>query len=290
MTTQCEIAHRLRTLGLSVIPIPIARAGVPPGRPGDGKVPGIAWKDYQTRLPTAHEIDHWFDGAPMNLAIVTGAISGVVVVDADDLPALRWATKHLTYTPWQTQTSKGFHLYFRHPGVPVPNRARLNTADGKLQLDVRGDGGYVIAPGSVHASGATYTFAGDWTEPRDRVPFFWLGLLARPNVVKTSLQTSLQHAAKTHAHTGKTSSHAAVITRARAYLAAIPPPTIGGGSDAATLYAACKLVRGFALSASEAETLLWDWCGNRSGWTRDWVAEKIQHAERYGTEPIGALR
>jgi hypothetical protein len=284
MTTQCEIAHRLRTLGLSVIPIPIARAGVPAGRPGDGKVPGIAWKDYQTRLPTAHEIAHWFDGAPMNLAIVTGAISGVVVVDADDLPALRWATKHLTYTPWQTQTSKGFHLYFRHPGVPVPNRARLNTADGKLQLDVRGDGGYVIAPGSVHASGATYTFAGDWTEPRDRVPFFWLGLLARPQ------PTPRPPSRPRKTHTDEGFSGDSIVTRARAYLAAIPPPTIGGGSDAATLYAACKLVRGFALSAIDAEDLLWDWCGNRPGWTRDWVAEKIQHAERYGTEPIGALR
>ena len=30
--------------------------------------------------------------------------------------------------------------------------------------------------------------------------------------------------------------------------------------------------------------------GGRLGWTREWVAEKVEHAERYGTEPVGALR
>ena len=45
-------------------------------------------------------------------------------------------------------------LFYGHPGVPVQNRARLETADGRLPIDVRGDGGYVIAPPSVHASGA----------------------------------------------------------------------------------------------------------------------------------------
>ena len=56
--------------------------------------------------------------------------------------------------------------------------------------------------------------------------------------------------------------------RAR-YLAAIPRPEIGAGSDVATLYAACRLVRGFALTRADAEALLWEWAGGRPGWTRD---------------------
>ena len=80
------------------------------------------------------------------------------------------------------------------------------------------------------------------------------------------------------------------MDRARIYLAAIPRPQIGAGSDNATLYAACRLVRGFGLCAADAETLLWDWAGGRHGWTRDWVAKKVAHANRYGTEPMGALR
>jgi hypothetical protein len=73
-------------------------------------------------------------------------------------------------------------------------------------------------------------------------------------------------------------------------LAAIPRPEIGQGSDVATLQAACRLVRGFKLDPMDAESLLWNWTGGRPGWTRDWVARKVAHAVRYGTEPIGALR
>jgi hypothetical protein len=81
-----------------------------------------------------------------------------------------------------------------------------------------------------------------------------------------------------------------VTERARRYLAAIPIPEIGHGSDHDTLYAACRLVRGFGLSAADAEALLWEWAGGRPGWTREWVAEKVTNAEQYGTEPLGALR
>ena len=77
------IARKFHGLGLSVIPIPRPRPGVPAGQPGDGKVPAIPWREYQSRCPTDDELDAVVRGAPMNLAVVTGAISGVVVIDAD---------------------------------------------------------------------------------------------------------------------------------------------------------------------------------------------------------------
>ncbi len=219
----------------------------------------------------------WFGGEPMNLAIVTGAVSGVVVIDADSRDALAWWTKHLPYTPWQTLTGRGlFHLGYAHPGVRVANRARIDTRDGKLALDVRGDGGYVIAPGSVHANGTVYGFAGDWTVAREALPRFWPGWLQRPNRPTPPRPP--------HHPTGN------LVDRARRYLAAIPRPEIGAGSDTATLSAACRLVRGFGLTATDAESLLWEWAGNRPGWSFEWVAQKVAHAERYGSEPIGALR
>ena len=49
-------------------------------------------------------------------------------------------------------------------------------------------------------------------------------------------------------------------------------------------------MRGFELRAEEAIALLWDWTGDRAGWTRPWIAAKFEHALRYGTEPIGVLR
>lgn len=273
-------ARALAARGLSVIPVPRPRPGVPPGQPGDGKVPAIAWAEYQTRLPTDTELVAWF-ATEHNLAVVTGVVSGVVVVDADTPDALRYCTRHLPWTPWQTKTSKGYHLWYRHPGVRVPNRARLQTTAGTLAIDLRGDGGYVIAPGSLHASGVRYAEAGDWTVPRDRVPRFWRGWLARD---RPPAAWSAAPTPPTSRPTGD------LIARARAYLAAIPRPEIGVGSDAATLSAACRLVRGFDLPDVDAVSLLWDWAGGRPGWTWAYVARKVTHAQRYGTEPIGALR
>lgn len=274
MTAELAIALELLARGLSVIPVPRPKAGTPTSKPGDGKVPAIAWRDYQTRLPTERELRAWFGAEPMNVAIVTGAISGVVAIDADSDDALQWATAHLPYTPWQTQTARGFHLFYRHPGVEVRNRARVEARDGRLSIDVRGDGGYVIAPGSLHANGARYIFAGDWT--REDVPRFWPGWLQRP--------TRPAPLSPTPRPTGD------VIARARRYLAATPVPQIGQGSDTAVLSAACRLVRGFALTEPDATALLWEWVGGRPGWTHDWIAVKVAHAMRYGSEPIGALR
>jgi hypothetical protein len=257
--------------GLSVIPVPL------PDEHHDGKVPSIGWRKYQSLIPTEREIRTWFM-RDQNIAVITGAVSGVVVIDADSDEAVKWIRQHLPYTPWQTQTARGFHLWYRAPDVPVRNRARIETRDGRLALDVRGDGGYVIGPSSVHASGFIYEYAGDWSVERDRLPRLWIGWLQRPErLVPKAMPPTRRPTAD-------------VIDRARRYLAAIPPPVIGFGSDATTLYAACRLVRGFGLNASDTATLLWEWAGNRPGWSHDWIACKVDHAIRYGTEPIGALR
>jgi hypothetical protein len=281
MSATLELALQLLGRGLSVIPVPRPRSGVPTGQPGDGKVPIIAWREFQDRPATPAELERpeWFGGIPMNIAIVTGAISGIVVVDIDDKTALRLWTRNRPETPWQVQTgSGGWHLYYAHPGVRVPNRVRIETPAGKLAIDVRGDGGYVIGPGSLHACGDRYEWAGDWTQPRRALPRFWPGWIERK---ATPAPPSRRRGPQAEQD---------VVERARRYLAAIPRPEIGHGSDRATFYAACRLLRKFALSASDAEALLWEWCGDRPGWTQGWVAQKVAHASKYGTEPIGALR
>lgn len=274
--TVLQSAIDVASRGLVVIPVPRPRPGAAPGAPGDGKVPAMAWRAYQTRRPTEDELRAWF-ATPMNIAVITGELSGVVVIDADSPEAVAWIRRRLPWTPWQTRTAKGYHLWYRHPSVRVSNRARIETGDGRLALDVRGDGGYVIAPGSVHATGTIYEFAGDWTITRDRLPRFWPGWLQRPTRPAPPARTGPKP-------TG------AVIDRARRYLAAIPQPEIGHGSDTATLYAACKTVRGFGISESEATELLCEWAGGRPGWTREWIAQKVRNALAYGTEPMGSLR
>ena len=58
------------------------------------------------------------------------------------------------------RTGRGEHRGYRHPGVPVSNEVGIYTGDPNIKIDVRGDGGYVVAPGSIHASGVPYEWAG----------------------------------------------------------------------------------------------------------------------------------
>lgn len=294
------IARRLTARGLVVIPVPR-----PDGR-HDGKTPVLAWKRYQHERPTIADLEHWFTSAPMNLAVCTGHLSGVVVIDVDGDDGLAWAAESLPDTPWITTTAKGRHLWFQHPGGLVPNRVRLPG----VPVDVRGDGGFVVAPGSQHRSGVWYHCTGDWTQPRSHLPLFnpaWLPTSFAPpeRVTNKTLRCDggfpaadkPMRGVPSHAMerlpAGIADPAAALelrLRRARAYLGAMPLPEIGQGSDNLTFVAACRLVRGFGLSATDAEWLLWDWCGHRPGWDRDWIAQKVRSAcSPARKEPMGAL-
>jgi Bifunctional DNA primase/polymerase, N-terminal len=98
-----------------------------------------------------------------NVAIRAGSESGLLVLDvdgeagADALAALEREHAELGATVECLTGGGGRHLYFAHPGGELRNSA------GRLApgLDVRGDGGYVIAPPSRHSSGGRYEWSVD---------------------------------------------------------------------------------------------------------------------------------
>jgi hypothetical protein len=127
-----------------------------PIRP-ETKRPPIKWLEYQRRLPTEEEITRWWTDWPeCDVAIVTGAISGHVVVDCDNEDALHAAYDAGMRSPVRVRTKRGTHLYFRHPmdGVRRGPRAGCNVravgADWPRinGLDFRGDGSYALLPPS----------------------------------------------------------------------------------------------------------------------------------------------
>ena len=134
----------------------------------------------------------WATWPDANIGVATGARSGIVVVDVDPgrggedaIAALEAAHGELPPT-WAVETGGGgLHLYFRHPGGRVPTRA------GKLGpgLDVRGDGGYAVAPPSRHRSGARYRWGASWHParvPLAAVPPWLLALMvagAPPRII-----------------------------------------------------------------------------------------------------------
>jgi hypothetical protein len=143
-------ALRYRMFGFSIIPV------------GRDKKPLIEWKRYQTERATAEQIEEWWEQHPdANVGIVTGKEFGIVVVDVenggriDDLPP----------TVISKTGGGGFHYYYKHPGNIVKNGVRIGNKDDKR--DIRGDGGFVVAPPSVHASGNLY----EWDVPPDNTSF-----------------------------------------------------------------------------------------------------------------------
>jgi hypothetical protein len=142
-----------------------------------GKRPLRPWHEYQRRRATDDELNQWSRDPSLNAAIATGEISGIIVLDVDsDEAAVEVHRRGAPNTP-TVQTARGHHYYFQHPGGTVRNFA------GKLPgLDLRGDGGYVVAAGSVHPSGHAYRWQTSPTEAALAPPPGWLlELLRRPD-------------------------------------------------------------------------------------------------------------
>jgi hypothetical protein len=135
-------------LGWSVIPIEPR-----------GKRPLIRWQVYRYRRPDGSEVAEWFRRWPdANLAVVTGIVSRLAVLDLDprhgaNASLLQLEREHGPFA--QTVEARtgggGRHWYFAHPGEILRNR--VGVVPG---VDLRGDGGYVVAPPSIHACGESY--------------------------------------------------------------------------------------------------------------------------------------
>jgi hypothetical protein len=118
-----------------------------------GKHPRTGHGLKEATTDTARIRSWWSAWPNANIGVVTGRDSGFVVLDVDRPESLRgWWSDTLAAT-----TGKGVHFYFRTGDAAVKNSV------GKLGagIDLRADGGYVVAPPSLHSSGVTYT----WSNP-----------------------------------------------------------------------------------------------------------------------------
>jgi hypothetical protein len=138
------------------------------GKPGcysAGKHPiGRSWKQFQNKRQTPEELIEAFKKRPdANVGIVTGEISGILVVDCDGPEGFESFCKvnanELPELPI-VKTGKGYHFYGRHPGGKLKNFVKTHPG-----LDGRGDGGYVVAPPSRHADGHEYKWTKGLTSP-----------------------------------------------------------------------------------------------------------------------------
>ena len=172
-------ALTLATRGLAVFPC----------RPYD-KRPATehGCKDATTDLNTIRE---WWRHEPLfNVAIATGTVSGIFVVDIDGPDGeaeLRKLALELGELPATVEviTRRGRHLYFRTPDRPVHSSVSKIAVD----VDVRGENAYVLAPPSNHPCGLPYIWSVDGSNSVASAPDWLLARVTTPTNGKKNPQT-----------------------------------------------------------------------------------------------------
>jgi putative DNA primase/helicase len=164
VSSYLEHARLYRSLGLFLVPE--AR----PVRGPDGDLVCDCFRGADCGNPGKHprqagwreewvNVRRWWVGSHSNIAIATGAVSKIVVLDVDprhggDRTLAELEGEHGKLPPtWRFLTGGGgSHLLFRHPGVYVKSGSDVLGAG----LDLKGDGGKITAPPSLHISGRRY--------------------------------------------------------------------------------------------------------------------------------------
>lgn len=127
------------------------------------KVPMSGSHGFKEATTNANLIERAWDRWPdANIGLATGAAAGIWVLDVDgeegeaSLNKLMEELGLLPETLVAQTGGGGHHYYFAWPqGREVRNKANLRPG-----IDVRGEGGYVVLPPSIHPSGRPYTWVG----------------------------------------------------------------------------------------------------------------------------------
>ena len=135
---------------------------------------------------TETTIVNWWTANPgANVAVATGRKAGVFVIDVDGddllIAELERGIGKFTGGPCSS-TGRGRHLWFQYPnGSSIKNAAKVQGWD----IDVRGDGGYVIVPPSIHHSGRQYCWEVELNGSLPDAPQAVLEWLAKSSSGKT---------------------------------------------------------------------------------------------------------
>jgi len=143
-TTFSAIASNVSSIGFWAFPIEVVRQA-------DGKVrktPVVKWGEFQGRPPSTAEVEKWsaqFYRVGIGAGIPTGPATGFFAIDADSVEAIEYIEKRGGFETWIIRTPRGLHYYFK---IPLDFSIRNSTGEIYEHLDVRGAGGYVVAPGT----------------------------------------------------------------------------------------------------------------------------------------------
>jgi len=166
MTTLLDAALRYANQGWPVFPIHSIQGGhctcslgASCEKPAKHPASEHGLKDATT---DEAQIRRWLAGNYRNVAVATGPVSGLVVLDVDlrhggfqTLKALTDVHGLLPKTPTSHTGGGGLHILFAY--TPLKSRPLVD----KPGLDIKGDGGSFVAPPSLHVSGVRYAWQPD---------------------------------------------------------------------------------------------------------------------------------
>jgi hypothetical protein len=329
----------LHAAGAQVVPIGV----------GDKK-PLVKWGRFQQdRIPQA-AVDSWWGSRGKhrgsNAAILLGRGLGRIVVDADSVDSVAYLDELLPAAGITVQTGRGEHRYYQYPtdediqtfggrvrgGVAwFSARTRGHTPAGDSvtmrDYDIKGDGGYVLAPGSIHKTGKVY-------QAKGATPADFLAYIAAEHgghlplsVFDADCFCGTAHTSKCRNDTGlrravslppsttqrvspglppsapgslavsvrrdsvpEYVSPAMAEFRASRYLDRVDGAVEGAGGDIHTYKTACVVVRGFDLSDDSAFHVLSAWNERCAPpWTDAELRTKIRSARETGSGSFGYL-
>lgn len=239
---------------------------------------------FKAATKTQRIIERWWSDWPdAAVGLPTGSATGFFALDIDNKPGgangFDWLSdmeaEHgpLPATARVTSPNGGLHIYFKYV-VGTRNRGALGAG-----VDIRSEGGYVLAAGSTMHDGRTYKWVDDIREIADAPD--WLLALLLPRSAPTRVANYTPGAATNNAYVD------AAVDRELAELAAEPMGNRNNAlNDAA--FALGTFVGAGALPESEARALLQDVA---RGWGRDWsrCVKTIENGLKAGIQSPRAI-
>ena len=276
-------ARLYQSLGLSVLPWKYDDK--------KQKKPQRLWQVGDHPPMTAEDVEAWWKMNPdHNVGVITGPTrsrelvlpTDVVVLDLDTPEALEWAKANLPDTPWKVTTGReggGQHWGYRYPVLPegqyIKTQARLFGVKG---LDIRGFGGYVSMPPSMHKSGKTY----EWQQ--GTFDFKKLPVLD----IKVIPPSQWEVACRDDDELSETPVSETVFQRAKAWLAQQEPAIEGQGGDKYTFRICAALRRGYGLNMDQCWAIIDEWNDRcQPPWDDQDLQRKLQKGRLDGTEDMG---
>lgn len=161
MTTY-DWAKRYIEVGWSIFPV------------GNNKAPAVKeWIPYRSRYATDEELHEWFDKGNNGIAVATGKLSGIIVVDDDSVKAGGVPVEliqKMHSTVEQTTAHGGKHFFLKYE---EGYGNRINVAGG--HFDIKSEGGYVvIPPTTLVENGEKHEYA--WVEGKTPTPEHLAGM------------------------------------------------------------------------------------------------------------------